>query len=205
MSSEQPSVSLWLQQLQSGDREAAEKLWQRYFARLVGLARTRLQGLPRRVADEEDVALSAFDSFCRGAEQGRFPRLDDRDNLWRLLVTITARKAYQLGLSHRRQKRGGEAVLDEAALAGPDDPGAGAAGLDQLLSREPTPEFAAQAAEDFERLLAALPLEELRAVARWKMEGYRNEEIAAKLGCAPRSVERRLHVIRAVWEEEGRS
>jgi DNA-directed RNA polymerase specialized sigma24 family protein len=205
MSSEQPSVSLWVQQLQSGDRDAAEKLWQRYFARLVGLARTRLRGLPRRAADEEDVALSAFDSFCRGAEQGRFPRLDDRDDLWRLLVTITARKAYQLALSHRRQKRGGDAVLDEAALAGPADPGSGEAGLDQLLSREPTPEFAAQAAEDYQRLLADLPHEELRAVARWKMEGYSNEEIAAKLGCAPRSVERKLHVIRAVWEEEGRS
>ena len=205
MPSEKPSVSLWIQQLQSGDRDAAEKLWQRYFARLVGLARTRLQGLPRRVADEEDVALSAFDSFCRGAEQGRFPRLDDRDDLWRLLVTLPGRKAADLAQHHRRQKRGGDAVLDEAALAGPADPGSGAAGLEQFLGREPTPEFAAQAAEDFERLLAALPLEELRAVARWKMEGYRNEEIAAKLGCAPRSVGRKLHVIRAVWEEEGRS
>jgi DNA-directed RNA polymerase specialized sigma24 family protein len=204
MSSEKPSVSLWIQQLQSGDRDAAEKLWQRYFARLVGLARARLQGSPRRVADEEDVALSAFDSFCRGAEQGRFPRLDDRDDLWQLLVTITARKAYQLALHHRRQKRGGNAVLDEAALAGAAGPGAAEAGLEQLLGREPTPEFAAQAAEDYQRLLAALPHEELRAVARWKLEGYRNEEIAERLGCAPRSVGRKLHVIRAVGEEEGR-
>jgi DNA-directed RNA polymerase specialized sigma24 family protein len=205
MSSEQPSVSLWVQQLQAGDRAAAEKLWQRYFARLVGLARARLQGRPRRVADEEDVALSAFDSFCRGAEQGRFPRLDDRHDLWQLLVTITARKAYQLALSNRRKKRGGNAVLDEAALAGADQPDSGEGGLAQFLGREPTPEFVAQAAEDYQRLLAALPHEELRAVARWKVEGYSNEEIAARLGCAPRSVGRKLHVIRAVWEEEGRS
>ena len=46
----------------------------------------------RRAADEEDVALSAFDSFCRGAEQGRFPQLDGRDDLWHLLVVITVRK-----------------------------------------------------------------------------------------------------------------
>jgi DNA-directed RNA polymerase specialized sigma24 family protein len=201
MSSESPSVSLWLQQLQGGDRAAVEKLWQRYFARLVGLARARLLGLPRRVADEEDVALSAFDSFCRGAEQGRFPRLDDRDDLWQLLVTITARKAYQLALHNRRLKRGGNAVLDEAALAGLVGPDAGPAGLEQFLGSEPTPEFAAQAAEDYQRLLAALPQEELREVARCKLEGYSNEEIADRLGCAPRSIGRKLHVIRAVWEE----
>jgi DNA-directed RNA polymerase specialized sigma24 family protein len=205
MSAESASVSLWLQQLQDGDRAAVEKLWQRYFTRLVGLARARLLGLPRRIADEEDVALSAFDSFCRGAEQGRFPRLDDRDDLWHLLVTITARKAYQLALHNRRQKRGGNAVLDEAALAGLVDPDAGPAGLEQFLGSEPTPEFAAQAAEDYQRLLAALPLEDLREVARCKLEGYSNDEIADRLGCAPRSVGRKLQVIRAVWEEEGRS
>ncbi len=75
------AITVWLQRLQEGDEVAAQRLWEEYFRRLVGLARKRLVGLPRRAADEEDVALSAFDSFCRGAEQGRFPRLDDRDEL----------------------------------------------------------------------------------------------------------------------------
>src|SRR3954465_6949521 len=87
------SVTRWLAPLQAGDPAAAQQLWERYFRRLVGLARTKLRGAPRRAADEEDVALSAFDSFCRHAEAGRFPRLADRDSLWRLLVTVTARKA----------------------------------------------------------------------------------------------------------------
>src|SRR5262249_39327420 len=150
-------------------------------------------------ADEEDVALSAFDSFCRGASNGRFPQLFDRDNFWRLLVTITARKAYQHLLHEGRRKRGGNAVLDEAALAGLADSGAGPVGLEQLLDREPTPEFAAQLAEEYQRLLASLPDAELRSVAQWKMEGYTNEEIAAKFGCALRSVERKLKVIRTLW------
>ena len=90
------SVTRWLHELVAGDQAAAQELWNRYFQRLVGLARSKLRGAPRRAADEEDVALSAFDSFCRGAEQGRFPRLDDRDNLWRLLVVITERKACDL-------------------------------------------------------------------------------------------------------------
>jgi DNA-directed RNA polymerase specialized sigma24 family protein len=196
------SVTQWISQLQAGDRAAAQKLWERYFLRLVGLARAKFQGAPRPAADEEDVALSAFDSFCRGAEHGRFPQLSDRDNLWRLLVTITARKAYQLARHEGCQKRGGHAVVGEGALPGPDDSLAEAQGMEQFLSREPTPEFAAQVAEEFRRRLESLPQPELRAVAQWKMEGYTNEEIASKLGCAVRSVERRLRVIRSCWSHD---
>jgi DNA-directed RNA polymerase specialized sigma24 family protein len=194
------SVSQWIGQLQDGDHVAAQKLWERYYRRLVGLARKKLEGMPRRTADEEDVALSAFDSFCRGAGDGRFPQLLDRDNLWRLLVTITARKAYQLVLREGRQKRGSNAVLDEAALAGPGDSSSEQGGLEKLLDREPTPEFAAQLAEEYERLLASLPDAELRAVAQWKLEGYTNDEISGKLCCAQRSVERKLKVIRSLWD-----
>src|SRR5438874_3477307 len=86
-------VTVWLGQLVAGDPAAARPLWDRYFHRLVGLARKRLRDAPRRAADEEDVALSAFDSFCRNAEAGRFPDLTDRDGLWRGLATFTLRKA----------------------------------------------------------------------------------------------------------------
>jgi RNA polymerase sigma factor (sigma-70 family) len=184
------SVSDWLKQLQAGDKgQAVEKLWKRYFQQLVGLANAKLGNLPRAAADEEDVALSAFQSFCQGAACGRFPELNDRTNLWRLLVTITARKAYQLNLSNSRQKRGGKVVLDDDVI------------LEQILDKEPTPEFAVQAAEEYRRLLKQLDNEELRQVAQWKMEGYTNDEIAAKLDCAPRTAERRLLEIRAIWSE----
>jgi DNA-directed RNA polymerase specialized sigma24 family protein len=198
--SPQESVSQWIGRLQEGDPAAAQHLWERYYQRLVGLARKKLEGMARRSADEEDVALSAFDSFCRGAGDGRFPQLQDRDNLWRLLVTITARKAYQLMLREGRQKRGGNAILDEAALVNPGDSSAVQGGMEQLLDREPTPQFAAQVAEEYERLLANLPDADLRSVAQWKLEGYTNEEIASKLGCALRSVERKLKVIRSLWD-----
>src|SRR5438067_4890181 len=150
------SVSHWIGQLQAGDHAAAQKLWERYFQRLVGLARAKLQDLPRRAADEEDVALSAFASFCRGVEGGRFPQLLDRHDLWRLLVTITARKALRLARDQRCQKRGGGTVLDEAALGDRDNAAAEEAGIDQILGREPTPEFAAQVAEDCRLLLERL-------------------------------------------------
>jgi len=70
------SVSHWIGQLKAGNHAAAQELWEDYFQRLVRLARRKLRGRSRRAADEEDVALSAFDSFCRGAALGRFPRLE---------------------------------------------------------------------------------------------------------------------------------
>ena len=199
MSSE-GSVTGWLSQLKGGDPDAAQQLWQRYFARLVGLARLRLEGTPRRAADEEDVALSAFNSFCDGVQKGRFPRLDDRDDLWRLLVTLTARKAFDQVRDEHRLKRGGGAVLGQSALkaAGGD---AGSE-FERFVGREPTPESAALVAEECRRLLARLKTDELRTIAVWKMEGYTNDEIAAKLDCAPSTVERKLQRIRAQWEEE---
>src|SRR4051812_20120134 len=91
---EQGSVSRWLSDLKAGDHAAAQPLWDRYFDRLVRLARAKMKAArgAAAVADEEDAALSAFDSFCAGADRGRFPQLADRDDLWRLLVVITARK-----------------------------------------------------------------------------------------------------------------
>jgi DNA-directed RNA polymerase specialized sigma24 family protein len=194
------SVSQWLQLLQGGNPKAVQPLWERYFHRLVGLARAKLESHPRRAADEEDVALSAFASFCRAAEAGRFPQLADRDDLWRLLVTLTERKAWNMIRDERRQKRGGGAVMGESGLIGPTDSAPG--GLDQLAGREPTPAFAAQVAEEYRLLLGRLDDAELQFIAVRKMEGETVPEIAARLNCAPRSIERRLRLIRQIWEEE---
>src|SRR6516162_9019358 len=117
------SVTAWFDQLCAGGRDAAQPLCQEFYKRMVALARRKLRGAPRGMADEENVALSAFKSFCRGAEQGRFPQLSDRYDLWRLLVVITVRKAVDLRTYENRQKRGGGHLLDEGALRGRADSG----------------------------------------------------------------------------------
>jgi DNA-directed RNA polymerase specialized sigma24 family protein len=197
------SISRWLAQLKAGDPAAAQPLWERYFHRLVTLARRKLRGPLRKAADEEDVALSAFNSVCRGAADGRFPRLNDSHDLWQLLVLLTDRKALNLSRRERRVKRGGGRVLDEAAL--PRKEGSDARSpLDRQTGREPSPEFAAQVAEECRRLLSLLGDPELCSIALWKMEGDSIEQIAARLGCVPRTVDRRLRLIRDTWQREVR-
>ncbi len=200
---EDGSVTRWIDDLKAGDVAAAQPLWERYFTRLVQLARAKLRATRKGspVEDEEDAALSAFNSFCEGAARGRFPLLTDRDDLWRLLVVITARKACAQVQRRTRQKRGGGHVLGEADLAGEGD--ALPVGLDHVIGEAPTPEFAAMVAEEYERLLQALDDDGLRQVALDRMEGYTNDEIAARLGCARRTVARRLELIRTIWAAEG--
>jgi DNA-directed RNA polymerase specialized sigma24 family protein len=186
----------WMRRLKAGDQQAAQELWNRYFAQLVVLARKKLRFVPTALADEEDVALSALDSFCRGAREGRFPDLQDQNNLWALLVVITARKACDLIQHERRQKRGSEVHLESLNIA---EDSTQSSLLSELITREPSPEFAAQIAEEYQLLLDKLPDPELRRVVLLKMEGYTNDEIAGKLGCVRRTVDRRLWVIRSLW------
>ena len=196
------SVTRWIGDLVASDAAdpAAQKLWERYFDRLVHLARDRLRAGPRGPADAEDAALSAFDSFCRGAAAGRFPRLDDRGDLWALLVTLTVRKASEQVRRERRLKRGGGRVRSEQELGG-GAPDAGGR-LDEVVGHEPTPELAAMMAEQYLHLLERLSDEALRRIATWKLEGFSNEEIAARLGCGRRAIERKLGVIRSRWRAD---
>jgi DNA-directed RNA polymerase specialized sigma24 family protein len=192
------SVTAWIDQLRAGDRAAAQLLWQGYFHRLVGLARKKLRCSPRGMADEEDVALSAFNSFCRGVEQGRFPQLSDRDDLWRLLFVITERKAIDLVNHEKAQKRGKGQVRHEGSVAGDSS----TAPFDNIAARELTPEEAAQVAEQCCRLLDLLGKKTLQEIAVAKMEGYTNEEIAKRINRSVPAVERKLNRIRKIWGKE---
>ncbi|MFI5459076.1 MAG: ECF-type sigma factor [Isosphaerales bacterium] len=197
------SITRWIADLKAGDLAAAQPLWERYFARMVDLARARLSASCRRDAasDEEDAALSAFDSLCAGLAQGRFPQLADRDDLWRLLVVITTRKVMAQARLQLRQKRGGGHVQLSSDLAD-----SGSEDEDDILARavgsEPTPEFAAMVAEEYRRLLDRLGDDVLRQVAILRMEGVTTDAIAEQLGCSRRTVARQLALIRRILAAE---
>lgn len=192
------TVTIWIDQLRAGDSTAAQRLWETYFQRMVELARRKLEGAKKGAADEEDVALSAFKSFCLGARNGKFTQLLDRANLWPLLVAITVNKSVDLIKHESRKKRGGGNSPKQATPMTPVQ-------LSELISDEPTPEFALEVSEQLERLLARLSAtgdSDLARVALLKMEGASNSEIAVELGCVRRTVERKLQLIERLWAKD---
>lgn len=188
------SVSQWVEGLRQDCPDAAKNLWQRYFQQLVALSGGRLPGHVRRDFDEEDVAISAFNSLCEGVREGRFPELGGRQDLWSLMVVITARKVAHR-LRHRRAaRRGGPDLRGESALGA----GSSFAGIAEVIGREPSPEFAAEVAEESMQLFGLLE-PPLRQVALLKTRGLDNVTIAQELGCGLRTVERRLGLVRRIW------
>lgn len=183
-------VTFWLNGLRVGDEAATRKLWEGYFRRLVGLARKKLEGQRAGPDEPEDIALSAFKSFCRGVNKGRFPKLNDRDDLWKVLVKLTARKAIN---AFRREHAAKRDAGEKNAHRPPN--------LEDLVGREPTPSFAYSVAEQCQRLLKALEDETLCGIALSKLDGYSNPEISAQTGLSLATVERKLALIRRIWRE----
>lgn len=188
---ESVSITEWLEQARDGGEVGCQQLWGRYYERLVRLAKSRLSARDRRVSDEEDVATMAFAAFFRALEQGKLTEIQDRDGLWRVLVTITDNKATDHARHQRRQKRGDGQVRGHSVFL--DDEG------DRFCETpDPSPQFAEEFGLVCQELLASLR-EDLRRIAVWKMEGYTNKEIAERLGCVEEAVRRKIVLIRSQW------
>jgi DNA-directed RNA polymerase specialized sigma24 family protein len=195
----QEPVSLWIEQLAAADHDAASRLWAHFCQRLMVFARSRMSPSTRRIYDEEDAAVSAFRSLCRGIEAQRFPDVGDRGNLWALLVVITSRKiANQFRYEHQ-QRRNANQTLSESMLTPRDG---GELGLIQsIASQEPTPAFAAEVADMSEYLVSQLPEPDLKRLVFLKLEGHTNEDAAEMMKITRRTVQRKLELIRRIWLE----
>jgi RNA polymerase sigma factor (sigma-70 family) len=179
------SITGLIRAVQDGSSSAVRPLLSVYFGRLVRLARKRLRNLPGLGGYDEDLALRSFHSICRRLrDPARSLDLAGRDDLWRLLATRTISRAIDLIRRHRPAK-----------ALGDDD-------LARLPTREPTPDEAALLADECRRLLDSLNEPELRQIALWKVEGYTHEEIAVRLDCVPRTIERKVSRIRLLWKHE---
>src|SRR5581483_9634883 len=182
MASEDP-VTLWIDELRNADEAAARKLWNHFVNRLYEFGRSRLRPETRRVYDEEDAAQSAFHSVCAGIAAGRFPDLDDRESLWHLLLVITARKVAHRQRDDMRQRRDMRRNLS-ASIFVPSSDDSAPAGVDVMVSREPTPEFATEFVDTCELLFKSLDDPALQQVVELRMEGYVDAEIADRLKCS---------------------
>ena len=188
MSMKRPEFADWVKRLESSDESAAADVVDAFYNRLVGLARKRLAGMPPQVADDEGAVVSALRSFFSGVQQGQFPSLHDETDLWRVLATITARKAVRQ--LRRHWKQGGEGDhIDHAHEIG------------ELLSREPKPDDEVVMLEQCRHCLELLDDGMLRQIAWMRLEGADTREIAARANIHIRSVQRKLKLIEAIWIE----
>ncbi|NNE00919.1 MAG: RNA polymerase subunit sigma-70 [Pirellulaceae bacterium] len=199
--SKSTNVSHWIHLVKTGDSTAANRIWQHYFDRLVRSVRGRLYGQNRAVSDEEDIVLSVFDSFYNAAENGRFPDLSDRDDLWRLLLRMAARKVVDKRRHDLRQRRGGNVRLHSLDHTG-DDGSFDDGRVIEAIGDEPSPEMVLMMQESVEQLFSHLGVGQLRDLAVAKLEGYSNAELAQRFGCSERTIERRLHLIREKCQQE---
>ena len=195
------SVSEWIQSLRNGDETAAARIWSRYAELLMSMARSRLRRTPRQVADEEDIVVAAFDACFRAFRKGRYEEILNRDDFFRLIIKITERKLIDQKRHLFAKKRVGLKGQSRDSSLSADNDSASLKWEDQVLSREPSPEFAAAFADEFQRLVGLLG-DTLATVLKLRLEGHSNVEIAKITGCAVSTVERYFRLIRKTWEGE---
>lgn len=185
------SITHLVPYLRNRDEFAIEQLWARYINRIHSAARPVIAGLAPGAGDEEDVAQSAFHAFCRAAAADRLPPIANRNELWRLLLTFTRRTAIDHVRHEYRFRRGGSESFaggDEAARQARDR----AASVLQVVELQET-------LDELLAKLAATGDARLAEVARLRLEGYDNQEIADKLRCAVRTVQRKLRILEVLW------
>ena len=179
-------ITAWLEQAKHGREEGLEQIWQLYFSRLVQLARKATPGNRDLFLDEEDIVQSTLASFYSRIQEGQYPELNDRQGLWKLLISITLNKARALSRKEGRRRE----LLEERFTAG------------EFFKTEPTPDFAAQMTEQIGILLDRLDKPLLRRIAVAKLEGFTNAQIAEQIGKSVPTVERKLRLIRHAWSAE---
>ena len=191
------SVSRLIERLKNDKPDAADEIWRLYFQRLLPVARAKLTKVRDPSVDEEDVLVSVFDRFFRAVSEGRFAKLNDRDDLWQILLMLTERNVSDQRRRSTTEKRGRDRVVNQSNLANLD-----MQQLRELADREPTPDQVVAFNEHLSVCLCSLDDMSTREVAIMKLEGLSNQEIGEKLEISLSSVERKLRVIREVWQRQ---
>ncbi|MFO0888274.1 MAG: ECF-type sigma factor [Isosphaeraceae bacterium] len=152
-------------------------------------------------AVEDDVAISALGSVCRGLQEGRFPGLADRDGPWRLLVWITVRKSIDRNRRERSRRPHGVKELAEADLIASQEEHPSHV-LDRIASDEIPPEMAAIGAEEPRIGIESLGDQSLVPLPELRMANSSTDEIAQRLGRSPRTIQLKLKLIREKWRAQ---
>lgn len=189
------SITILFQQLRDGDPDSANRLWERFFERLVSFARSQMQHANRRVSDEEDIACGVMTALCCSADLQQLPKIDNREDLWHLLLAWTRHDIVDHLRKENRLKRGGGRVRGDSVFAASPE------GSADVIDSSPAPDVVAEMQEQYERLLERLPDDLLRSLAVDKMRGATNAQLAEKHHVSTRTIERKLELIRKFWSQ----
>ncbi len=166
----------WLAGLAAGDPIVTQEFWDDYAVPLQRVADRQLSQQLKRRVDAEDVVQSACRTFFRRVQHGEF-EFNDRDDLWRLLLTITLNKARMQARFHGRARRG---LGKEQSLEG--DLVSQTQSFDQAIKDV---DFADSLDVIFEKLD-----DEQCEILRRLLDGETQEQIANAIGCSQRTVRR---------------
>jgi DNA-directed RNA polymerase specialized sigma24 family protein len=188
------SITRLVPQLRHRNELAIEEIWRRFVHRIHSAACPVIAGLAPGAGDAEDVAQSAFHAFCEAAASDKLPPIASRNELWRLLLTFTRRKAVNRLRHELRARRGGgaAAVCNTVAVNQACD---GALGPVQRVELQ-------EALDELLLKLAATGDTRLATIARLRLEGVANQEIANELGCTVRTIQRKLQILERLWNEQ---
>ena len=179
---EEGSVTGWLRELKDQQPDAQSKIWHRFVSRLTQRARRKLGGIEKTVVDAEDIVSMAFYNFFEKSPLD-FRKLVDREDLWQILAMLADRRAADEVRKWYRRPNSFELTPIDCA-----DSSATAPDADLIL------------ADEVGVRLGALPDKTLRDIAIGRLEGRKNHEIADKLDVSLRTVERKVGLIREMFE-----
>jgi len=196
--SDNESFEELLDAMQKGEDWAFDMFFKSHYERLVQFAKKKIGSFPLRTFDEEDVALSAINSLFNCLRENRFEAQNSIE-LWQILIAITKNKLINRREREHAQKRGGGKVRGDSIWT--------QAGDNNIFHEQPdtrqnkTPDAQVELLETTDWLFQQLEDDKTREVARLLLEGYRINDIAEKLNCVRRTIERRIVYIRKMWGE----
>lgn len=189
------SITEMLSGFDGQETQAIQKIWDEFFARLCRFAESRIYNRHKRLSSGEDIASITMQALFQGFQDRRFQDVRNRDDLWQLLTLIASRKTINVAKNLDRERRGGGRVRGDSALGDENAQQAYA-----FIQHELTPSEWLEYEELSQELFQTLPNDSLREVAELRLAGLAKQEIAANLKCHVRTIERKLKLIRSIWE-----
>jgi len=190
------SVTRWIEQMRGGDSIVVHALAERYFKKLGDAARRRLHKINQNLHDEEDVANFVLEAVFRNIAQGRYPDLQDRDDLWFLMLAITQRRISSILKRDRRQKAQPSSLTSLTELLEIYE-----GELSDLAVDSDPEQIAIEIGDCWQELMRILPNDEFRKIARLKLDFYSNRQISSMLKLTSKYIDRKVVEIQRLWGE----